>query len=562
MAAFARLARRVVAVPAQVRVRPSIPLCKRWNSSSNATRKPLEAESSPTKASSIQYGILALVIGSGFALGFAANEYTSSKDNGTAAKKFAVPKYASVPEMVKALAEIRSTLSEETISTDPEDLKVHGYSEWAPANIDTLPIAVAYPRSTDEVSKIAKICNKYRIPMIGYSGGSSLEGNFAAPHGGISVDFAYMDKVIELHEEDMDVVVQPSVPWMKLNEDITKTGLFFPIDPSPSAQFGGMVGTNCSGTNAVRYGTMKDWVVNLTVVLADGTIIKTRNRPRKSAAGYNLNGIFVGSEGTLGLVTEITLKLAVIPKEFSVAVVTFPTIRDAAATASAVMRSGVPVAALEFLDETQMSVVNRGGFTSPRVWKELPTLFFKFSGSKASVADNIKEVQAISKAHNGGTFEFAKGEKEQNLLWSARKQALWSLLSLRPEGTELWTTDVAVPYSRLADIIEISKKEMQDLGLFSSIVGHLGDGNFHEAIMYHKSDPVETAAVMKISNDMVTRALAMDGTCTGEHAVGIFKKDGLLQELGPETMDVMKSIKQSLDPLWLMNPGKIFDTPT
>ncbi|RDW94452.1 putative D-lactate protein [Coleophoma crateriformis] len=471
------------------------------------------------------------------------------------------PKYATTKEMLKAIDEIRSAISEETISTDDDDLKMHGFSEWSQINIDTLPIAVAYPRSTEEVSKIAKICYKYHIPMIGFSGGSSIEGNFAAPYGGISVDFAHMDKIVAFHEDDLDVVVQPAVGWMKLNEDIENSGLFFPVDPSPSAKFGGMVGTNCSGTNAARYGTMKDWVLNLTVVLADGTIIKTRNRPRKSAAGYNLNGIFVGAEGTLGLVTEITLKLAVIPKEFSVAVCTFPTIRDAAATASAVMRAGVPIAALELLDDTQMKVVNKGGNTAPRVWKEVPTLFFKFSGSKASVADNIKEVQAISKKHNAGSFEFAKDEKEQHLLWSARKTALWSMFALKPEGTNFWSTDVAVPYSRVAEIIEISKKDLEGKGIFTSIVGHLGDGNFHEAIFYNKSDPVETAMVTKAVHDMIDRALEMEGTCTGEHSIGLFKKGCLLQEVGPDTLLVMKSLKQSLDPRWIMNPGKIFDIP-
>lgn len=336
---------------------------------------------------------------------------------------------------------------------DEEDLKHHGFSEWSPANIKTLPIAVVYPKSTEEVSKIAQICHKYKVPMTAYSGGSSLEGNYSAPHGGISIDFANMDKVLAFHEEDMDIVVQPSVGWVDLNTRLTSSGLFFPVDPSPSAKFGGMVGTNCSGTNAVRYGTMKDWVLNMTVVLADGQVIKTRGRPRKSAAGYNLNGIFVGSEGTLGLVTEITLKLAAIPKEHSVAVVTFPTVRDAASTATAVMRAGVPVAALEFLDDTQMAVLNKGGYTAPKIWKEVPTLFFKFSGTTGSIADNIKEVQAIAKENNGSGFEFAKDKKEQDLIWSGRKQALWSLLAARPEGTELWTTDIAVPVSRLADII-------------------------------------------------------------------------------------------------------------
>lgn len=411
--------------------------------------------------------------------------------------------------------------------------------------------------------------------MIPYSGGSSLEAHFAAPHGGISVDFAHMDQVIALHAEDMDVVVQPSVQWMNLNEQIKDTGLFFPVDPGPSARIGGMVGTNCSGTNAVRYGTMKDWVVNLTVVLADGTIIKTKKRPRKSSAGYNLTSLFIGSEGTLGMVTEITLKLAVIPQETTVAVVTFPTIRDAAAAASRVMRTGVPVGAMEIMDETQMSVINRSGSTG-KVWKEAPTLFFKFTGTKAGIEDNIRVVKSITDQFRSGDFEFAKDVHEADLLWSARKEALWSMLALRKEGMELWGTDVAVPLSRLADIIEISKKEMDQLGLFTSILGHVGDGNFHESILYDIRDPLERAKVEKCVHDMVDRALEMEGTCTvssrktfsvhicitdfyqGEHGVGLGKMKSLLQELGEDTVDVMRQVKKSLDPHWLMNPGKIF----
>jgi D-lactate dehydrogenase (cytochrome) len=379
-----------------------------------------------------------------------------------------------------------------------------------------LPVAVAYPRSTDEVSQIAKICCKYRVPIIPFSGGSSLEGNFSAPYGGISVDFAFMDQILQFNQEDMDVVVQPSVSWMELNEELARrqSGLFFPPDPGPTAKIGGMVGTNCSGTNAVRYGTMKDWVINLTVVLADGTVIKTKRRPRKTSAGYNLNSLFVGSEGTLGLVTEITLKLAVVPQEFSVAVVTFPTIRHAASAAAGVMRAGVQVAAMEIMDEVQMKVVNLSGLTAPRKWKELPTLFFKFSGTKASVKENIAMVSAIAKTHKGGDFEFAKDAKEQKLLWSARKESLWSMLALRKDGGEVWSTDVAVPFSRLADIIEISKKEMDDLGLFASILGHIGDGNFHESIMYDRTVKGEKEKVEKCVKNMVERALEMEGTCT------------------------------------------------
>ncbi|KAH8726999.1 hypothetical protein GQ44DRAFT_650256 [Phaeosphaeriaceae sp. PMI808] len=468
------------------------------------------------------------------------------------------PQYASKKEMEKAIEELKKILGEDAISTDDEDLHRHGYSEWSSINIHQLPVAVAYPKSTAEVSDLAKVCYKYKIPMIPYSGGSSLEANFSAPYGGMSIDFSFMDQIVALHADDMDVVVQPSVPWMSLNDQINDSGLFFPVDPGPSARIGGMVGTSCSGTNAVRYGTMKDWVINLTVVLADGTVIKTRRRPRKSSAGYNLTNLFVGSEGTLGIVTEITLKLAVVPQETSVAVVTFPTIRDAAAAASKVLRTGVPVAAMEIMDEVQMSVINRAGSTNKR-WKEEPTMFFKFSGTKAGVQENINLVKAIARSHKSGDFEFAVNPEEQKTLWSARKESLWSMLALRREGDEVWSTDVAVPISRLPDIIEISKKEMDDLGLFASILGHIGDGNFHESIMYNGKDPKERAAVEKCVHDMVDRALEMEGTCTGEHGIGLGKKASLEKELGLDTINVMRNIKGALDPYWLMNPGKIMD---
>ncbi|KAF2741262.1 D-lactate dehydrogenase mitochondrial precursor [Polyplosphaeria fusca] len=475
------------------------------------------------------------------------------------------PHYASKSDMEKAhlaISELQYALGSDSISTDDEDLLMHGYSEWSSINIDQLPVAVAYPKSTEEVSQIAKVCHKYKVPMIPYSGGSSLEANFSAPYGGMSIDFSFMDQILSLHADDMDVVVQPSVPWMSLNEQIKDSGLFFPVDPGPSARIGGMVGTSCSGTNAVRYGTMKDWVINLTVVLADGTIIKTRRRPRKSSAGYNLTNLFIGSEGTLGLVTEITLKLAVVPQETSVAVVTFPSIREAAAAAAKVMRAGIPVAAMEIMDEVQMAVINRAGSTAKK-WKEVPTMFFKFSGTKAGVHESVKLVRSIARTHNSGDFEFAIDAEEQKTLWSARKESLWSMLALREEGHDVWSTDVAVPLSRLPDIIvEISKKELDDLGLFASILGHIGDGNFHESIMYNSKDPKERAAVEKCIKDMVDRALEMEGTCTGEHGIGLGKKDSLFKELGLDTINVMKSIKGALDPLWLMNPGKIIDLPT
>ncbi|KAL5358135.1 hypothetical protein BJX96DRAFT_36429 [Aspergillus floccosus] len=468
------------------------------------------------------------------------------------------PQYGTMQDFEKAIAELRAKLGDDAVNTEEDDLHRHGFSEWSSLNADRLPVAIAYPSSTADVVEIAKICHKYKMPMVPFSGGSSLEANFSAPYGGMTIDFALMNNILELHEDDMDVVVQPSIQWMDLNEKIKDSGLFFPVDPGPSAMIGGMIGTNCSGTNAVRYGTMKDWVINLTVVLADGRVMKTRQRPRKTSAGYNLTGMFVGSEGTLGIVTEATLKLAPIPEETRVGVVAFPTMRDAASTAMQVIKKGVPVQCMEILDDVQMDVINRAGGTG-RTWAELPTLFFKFSGTSAGVADSINLTTNLAKKNNAASFEFAQNEREAHDLWSARKQSLWSMMALRKEGSEVWSTDVAVPISRLPDIIECSKKDLDGLNLFASILGHIGDGNFHSSIMYNRHDPEERQRVEKVVYDMVDRALEMEGSCTGEHGVGLGKKESLKKELGPCTIDVMRSIKAALDPHWLLNPGKIFD---
>ncbi|OQD60635.1 hypothetical protein PENPOL_c021G09698 [Penicillium polonicum] len=466
------------------------------------------------------------------------------------------PKYATLEKMEKAIHEIQQELGEESISTDDEDLKMHGYSEWSSVNIDHLPVAVVFPESTEQVATIARICHKHRVPMIPYSGGSSVEGHFSAPFGGISVDFLNMSKVIAFHPEDMDITVQPSVSWMELNEDIKGSGLFFPVDPSPPAKIGGMIATNCSGTNAVRYGTMKDWIVNLTVVLADGRVIKTRQRPRKSSAGYNLNGLFTGSEGTLGFVTEATLKLARIPEETGVAVTTFPTMRDVANAATQIVREGIPVGAVELMDDVQMVVINKMGATG-RVWKELPTLFFKFSGTMAGVQDNVEGVRKIVRQNNGGELEVEKDKSKQAVLWSARKEAFWSMLCMRESGHEAWSTDVAVPISRLPDLVEMSKKDLEKLGLFGSMLGHVGDGNFHETILFDGAK--EREMVSKCVHDMVHRAIEMEGTCTGEHGIGLGKKEFMEKEVGEGSLAVMRGIKIALDPFWLMNPGKVFD---
>ncbi|KAH9892088.1 hypothetical protein F4778DRAFT_795355 [Xylariomycetidae sp. FL2044] len=473
--------------------------------------------------------------------------------------------YASLDDMHKAIAEIERELSdtEDIISTDPEDLHAHGYSEWSSTNLDVLPIAVAYPRNTDHVSRIVRICNKWRVPVIAFSGGSSVEGHISAPFGGVSLDLVHFDRIVQVNADDMDVVVQPGVLWTDLNQHLAKldTGLFFPIDPSPSAKIGGMIGTNCSGTNAVRYGTMRDWVVNLTVVLADGSVVKTRRRPRKCSAGYHLSGLLVGSEGTLGIVTEATLKLAPVPARYTVAVAPFRDLRQAVSAAVAIVRRGIPVAAVELMDEEQMRVVNDGGATRPRVWREQPTLFLKFAGSEMALQEQIRSVRDIVESYGSlrHEFEFAKNEQEQQSLWSARKESLYSLLALRKDGEEMWNTDVAVPLSRLADIVEASKAEAAALGLKACVKGHVGDGNFHENITYNKADPEEAARTKQAVKNMVRRALEMDGTCTGEHGIGFGKKEALAQEVGDDALLMMKLLKAQLDPHWILNPGKIFD---
>jgi len=268
-------------------------------------------------------------------------------------------------------------LGDECVSFDEDDIEVHGYSEMSTSNTDKRPVAIVTPRSTEEVSKIAKICTKYLVPMVPFGAGSSVEGNFSSPFSGICIDLSKMDQIIAFHEDDMDVVVQPGVNWVNLNDKIKSSGLFLPLDPSPTAHIGGMVATNCSGTNAMRYGTMKDWVVNLTVVLADGKVIKTRRRPRKTSAGYNLTTLFTGSEGTLGIITEVTLKLAILPQDYSVAIAAFPTIKHAATAASKMMREGVSLAALELMDEVQMKLINKNGGAGGKMWAEHPTLFLK-----------------------------------------------------------------------------------------------------------------------------------------------------------------------------------------
>lgn len=383
--------------------------------------------------------------------------------------------------MEAAWTDFRDIVGRENITMERSELESHSGSSWSshPSEPGDVPFCVIKPASTQEVSAIMKICHERKIPVTAYSGGTSLEGHFAATRGGICIDFSRMDKILSLHQEDLDVVVQPAVGWELLNEELAKSNLFFPPDPGPGAMIGGMVGTGCSGTNAYRYGTMKDWVLSLTVVLADGTIIKTRQRPRKSSAGYDLTRMFIGSEGTLGLVTEATLKVTVKPQHTSVAVCAFPSVRQAADCVFKVVGAGVPIAAIEILDDVQMACINDAGHTH-KTWKNAPTLFFKFAGTPNSVKEQIGQVQSLAKKAGSVSFEFAKSEQEKEDLWQARKEALWSVMAkAEGEDSAVWTTDVAVPISKLPQIIEETKEEISKSGLLGSIVGHVGDGNFH-----------------------------------------------------------------------------------
>lgn len=343
-----------------------------------------------------------------------------------------------------AWVDFAQIVGKDNVSTIPDDLEAHSGSEFSSYSTkpNERPFAIVYPATTEEVSKVMRVCHERKIPVTALSGGTSLEGHFAPTRGGICIDMGRMDQILEFSPQDLDIVVQPALGWEDLNEELKTHGMFFPPDPGPGAKIGGMVGTGCSGTNAYRYGTMRDWVVSLTVVLADGTVIKTRRRPRKSSAGYNLTQMFIGSEGTLGIVTEATLKVTVLPKSQSVAVATFPSIHAAAECVARVVNNGIQLAGMEILDDVQMRCINKSGTTS-RPWQEEPTLFFKFAGTADGVKEQIKIVRDIAKGTKNKSFEFARNDDEASELWSARKEALWSVMAMRKSSTDhVWTTDV------------------------------------------------------------------------------------------------------------------------
>jgi D-lactate dehydrogenase (cytochrome) len=448
-----------------------------------------------------------------------------------------------------AIAEIAARLGDR-LSTAASVREQHGKDESYHPSVP--PDAVAFARSTEEVGAIVGICARHKVPVIPYAAGTSLEGHVAALRGGICIDLMQMDRVLEVNAEDLDCRVQPGVTRKQLNEHLRDTGLFFPIDPGANASLGGMTATRASGTNAVRYGTMRENVLALEVVLADGRVIRTSKRARKSSAGYDLTRLFVGSEGTLGVITEVTLRLYGIPAAISVAMCSFPTVKDAVDTTIQTIQTGIPVARIELADEVQMGAIAK--FSKMKL-PVAPMLWLEFHGTEASVKEQAEMVQAIAKEHGGSGFTWTTREEDRKKLWQARHDAAYANKALRP-GAGVWATDVCVPISRLAECITETQKDIEASFIPAPIVGHVGDGNFHLTLVLKTDDPKEVAEAERLNDRLVKRALAMDGTCTGEHGVGYGKLDFLVAEHG-EAVSVMRSIKQALDPDNILNPGKI-----
>ena len=415
------------------------------------------------------------------------------------------------------------------------------------------PDAVVFPHSTEEVQQIVRLCAAHRVPIIAFGTGTSLEGQVNAPRGGISLDFRDMNRVLAVHAEDLDCVIEPGVTRKQLNEHLRDQGLFFPIDPGADASLGGMAATRASGTNAVRYGTMKDNVLALKVVLANGEVMSTARRAKKSSAGYDLTRLMVGSEGTLGIITELTLRLTGIPEAILSGTCPFPSVEAACNATIQTIQTGIPVARIELLDALQVRACN---LYSKLTLPETPMLFLEFHGTDASVAEQSQRFGEIAKEFGGGPFDWATRAEDRTRLWQARHDAAWAVRSLRSTGFGI-ATDVCVPISRLAECVTATQRDIAESRLLGPIVGHVGDGNFHVALTVDVNDADEVARINGFLERLVERALAMDGTCTGEHGIGQGKMKYMAAEHGEPALAAMRAIKRALDPLDIMNPGKI-----
>ena len=415
------------------------------------------------------------------------------------------------------------------------------------------PDAVVYPQSADDVQQIVRICARHRAPVIAFGTGTSFEGHVNAPYGGVSIDLKDMNRIIAIHPQDFDCVVEPGVTRKQLNDYLRDQGLFFPVDPGADASLGGMCSTRASGTTAVRYGTMKDNVLALKVVRPDGELMTTSRRARKSSAGYDLTRLMVGAEGTLGIIIELTLKLHGLPEATASAVCRFPSIQAACDAAITAIQTGIPIARVELLDEIQVKVCNT---YSKLGLPEEPMLFLEFHGTQASVTEQSERFGDIAREYGAGSFEWSAQPEDRTRLWQARHDIFWALRGYRA-GAKVVVTDVCVPISRLAECVTETKRDAETSGIIAPIVGHVGDGNFHASVMVMMEDPEEVAAAKAFVDRVAERALAMEGTCTGEHGIGEGKKHLLEPEHGAAAIDVMRAIKRALDPDNIMNPGKI-----
>ena len=415
--------------------------------------------------------------------------------------------------------------------------------------------AVVFPESNEEVSKILKLCNEHKIPVVPFGTGTSLEGNVVGNENGITICLEKMNKILDVNVQDFDCRVQACVTKEQLNDYLREDGVFFPIDPGANAAIGGMAATSASGTMAVKYGTMKTTISGLTVVLPNGSIIQTGGRTKKTSAGYNLTNLFVGSEGTLGIITEVHLKLSPIPESMMSAVCHFKKLEDAVQTAQQVIQYGVPIARIEMLNKDQMGICIN--YSKLKDVEAVPTLFFEFHGSELSNSENIKIVEEISKDNNGSSFKWAKDLEERNKLWQARWDSYYSVKALINNG-RVYSTDVCVPISKITECVNFAEKQAEKFGVRAPMVGHLGDGNFHVILPYDPEKKEMYKKIKAFNDTLIKKALELNGTITGEHGVGLHKKEYLLEQ-HPDNIPVMSSIKKALDPNNIMNPGKIFD---
>lgn len=462
--------------------------------------------------------------------------------------------FATPDATLDVIAQLKALLGERC-SLSASEREHHGRGESYHPSFP--PDAVCYPASTDEVVAIVKLCHAHRVPVVPFGAGTSLEGHVAALSKGVCIDMRRMNAILAVHAEDLDATVEAGVTRLQLNAHLRDTGLFFAVDPGADATLGGMAATRASGTAAVRYGTMRENVVALKVVLADGRVVRTASRARKSSAGYDLTRLFVGSEGTFGIITEVTVKLFGQPEAVSAAACPFPSIESAVQTAIETIQSGIPVARMEFLDPVALKAVNAHSNLNYAVE---PTLFFEFHGSSAAVKEQADAARALCEGNGGKAFTFAASAEERSKLWHARHQFHYAMLTMRP-GAKNWGTDACVPISRLAECIRESCEDGLSASFPVSAVGHVGDGNFHMGYIIKTDDPAEVAQAEALNKRLIERTLRMGGTCTGEHGVGYGKSKFMVAEHGAEAVDVMRMMKNALDPLGLMNPGKVLPPP-